>query len=93
MAVPSAGTPACRAGLLAVAWPTAPGPVPVFSVPGRAYNYGGTPNNPGGLDAYVECSYLNGVNVFLADSFVFFSSDGACVVTPDPVVRRIDRTP
>src|SRR6476469_138445 len=54
---------------------TAPGPVPVFSVPGRAYNYGGTPNNPGGLDAYVECSYLNGVNVFLADSFVFFSSD------------------
>jgi hypothetical protein len=33
------------------------------------------------------------VNVFLADSFVFFTSDGLCTVTPDPVVRRIDRTP
>jgi hypothetical protein len=72
---------------------TSPGPVPVFSVPGRAYNYGGTGWNPGGLDAYVECTYLNGVNVFLADSFVWFSSDGNCVVTPDPVVQRIDRAP
>jgi hypothetical protein len=69
---------------------TAPGPANLYSVAGRAYNYvagGGT------LDAYVECSYLHGVNVFLADSFVVFSSDGNCVVTPDPVVRRIDRTP
>jgi hypothetical protein len=72
---------------------TAPGPAGVYSVPGRTYNYGGTPVNPGGLDAYVECSYLNGVNVFPADSFAFFSSDGACVVMPDPVVRRIDRAP
>lgn len=67
---------------------TAPGPVPVFSVPGRVYNY-----VFGGLDAYVECSYQHGVNVFPADSFLIFSSDGACVVTPDPGVRRIDRTP
>jgi hypothetical protein len=67
---------------------TAPGPVPVFSVPGRVYNY-----VAGGLDAYVECSYQHGVNVFPADSFVIFSSDGACTVTPDPAVRRIDRTP
>jgi hypothetical protein len=71
---------------------TSPGPVPVYSVPGRIYNYGGTAFNRG-IDAYVECSYLTGVNLFLADSFVAFSSDGACVVTPDPVVRRIDRTP
>ncbi|HSS78366.1 MAG TPA: hypothetical protein VLV54_16680 [Thermoanaerobaculia bacterium] len=69
---------------------TAPGPANLFGVPGRVYNYiaGG-----GGLDTYVECSYLHGVNVFLADSFLFFSSDGNCAVTPDPVVRRIDRTP
>ena len=72
---------------------TAPGPAGLYSVAGRAHNYGGTAANPGGLDAYVECSYLNGVNVFLADSFVVFSSDGNCVVTPDPVVRRIDRAP
>lgn len=69
---------------------TAPGPVPIYSVQGRAYNYSGV---PGKLDAYVECSYLNGVNTFLADTFVVFSSDGACAVFPDPVVRRIDRAP
>jgi hypothetical protein len=71
---------------------TAPGGVPVYSVPGRIYNYGGTPFNHG-IDAYVECSYLNGVNLFLADAFVSFSSDGLCTVTADPAVRRIDRTP
>ena len=71
---------------------TSPGPVPAYSVPGRVYRYGGTPFNPG-VDAYVECSYLHGVNVFLADSYVVFSSDGACTVTPDAGIRRIDRTP
>lgn len=71
---------------------TSPGPAPAYSVPGRVYRYNGTPFTKA-IDAYVECSYLNGVNLFLADSFVVFSSDGACVVTPDPVVRRIDRTP
>jgi hypothetical protein len=72
---------------------TSPGPANLFGVGGRVYNYGGTGFNPGGLDAYVECSYLNGVNVFLADSFVVFSSDGNCTVTPDPAVQRIDRAP
>jgi hypothetical protein len=72
---------------------TSPGPANAYGRAGRAYNYGGTGFNPGGLDAYVECSYLNGVNVFLADSFVVFSSDGNCVVTPDPPVQRIDRAP
>jgi hypothetical protein len=72
---------------------TSPGPANAYSVPGRVYNYGGTGFNPGGLNAYVECSYLTGVNVFLADSFVIFSSDGNCTVTPDTTVRRIDRAP
>jgi hypothetical protein len=72
---------------------TSPGPANAYGVAGRVYNYGGTGWNPGVLDAYVECTYLNGVNVFLADSFVIFSSDGNCTVTPDPVIRRIDRAP
>lgn len=72
---------------------TSPGPANAYGLAGRVYNYGGTGWNPGGLDAYVECTYLNGVNVFLADSFVIFSSDGNCVVTPDPVRQRIDRAP
>jgi hypothetical protein len=73
---------------------TAPGGQDVLGVVGRIYNYGGTGNNPGGLDAYVECSYLNGVNVFPAGSTVLFSSDGACtLVSVDPIVPRIDRTP
>jgi hypothetical protein len=71
---------------------TSPGPVPVYSVPGRVYNYGGTAFN-NGIEAYVECTYLHGVNVFPADSFVIFSSDGVCAVTPDPPRRRINRTP
>lgn len=72
---------------------TSPGPANAYGLAGRVYNYGGTGWNPGGLDAYVECSYLNGVNLFAAGSYVLFSSDGTCTVTPDPVVRRIDRTP
>src|SRR6185436_10395942 len=71
---------------------TSPGPVPVYSVPGRVYRYAGTPFTRS-VDAYVECSYLHGVRVFLADSYVHFSSDAACTVTPDPGIRRIDRTP
>ena len=72
---------------------TSPGPMNVYSVPGRIYNYGGTPQRPRLLNAYVECSYLTGTNWFLADSFVAFSSDGACTVAADPTVRRIDRAP
>jgi hypothetical protein len=72
---------------------TAPGPANLFGVAGRVFNYGGPPTNPN-LTAYVECSYLNGVNIFLADSFVWFSSNAAnCNVAPDPPVNRIDRTP
>ncbi len=72
---------------------TAPGPSNLWSVPGRVYNYSGTPSNPRHLNAYVECTYPHGVDVFLADSFVNFSSDGQCRVTPDTARRRIDRTP
>ncbi|HEV8579189.1 MAG TPA: hypothetical protein VGX68_08900 [Thermoanaerobaculia bacterium] len=72
---------------------TSPGPVVQFGVPGRVYNYGGTAQNPGNLDAYVECTYLHGVDIFGASSFLSFSSNGACVVTPDAVRSRIDRTP
>ncbi len=72
---------------------TSPGGQDVLGVPARIYNYGGTATNPGGLDAYVECSYLSGVNSFGASSTVIFSSDGVCTMTPDPIVRRIDRTP
>lgn len=72
---------------------TSPGPANIFGVGGRIYNYGGTPVIPGNLDAYVECSYLHGVNMFGAGSFIQFQSDGPCVVTPDPAVPRIDRTP
>jgi hypothetical protein len=72
---------------------TAPGPANLFGVAGRVFNYGGPPTNPN-LTAYVECSYLNGVNIFLADSFVWFSSNAAnCNVAPDPPVNRIDRAP
>jgi hypothetical protein len=72
---------------------TAPGGANVLGVVGRVYNYSGTPSNPGGLDAYVECSYLNGVNVFPAGSTVLFSSDGACTLTTVANVQRIDRAP
>ena len=72
---------------------TAPGGQDVLGVVGRVYNYGGTANNLGGLDVYVECSYLNGVNVFPAGSTVVFTSDGACTLNADPIVPRIDRAP
>ena len=72
---------------------TSPGPANAWGVPGRAYNNGGTIFNPGNLNSYVQCTMNDGVNVFLADSFVSFSSDGNCAVTPDAMRRRIDRTP
>lgn len=65
----------------------------LYGLPARIYNYGGTAAAPGRLDAYVECSYLNGVNIFGAGAYVLLSSNGSCTVTPDPAVRRIDRTP
>lgn len=73
---------------------TSPGPANAWSVPGRTYNYGGSlPWAPGLIDVYHECTYLHGVNVFLAGSFIAFSSDGNCVVTPDVARSRIDRSP
>jgi hypothetical protein len=69
---------------------TSPGPVIAYSVPGRVYTYGG----PGPLDAYIECTYIHGINNFGASSFVIFVSDAAaCAVTPDPIRSRINRTP
>jgi len=67
---------------------TSPGPVILFGVPGRVYNNGSQP-----LRAYVECTYLHGVNVFAASSYVNLSSDAACTVTADPLRARIDRSP
>lgn len=73
---------------------TSPGPANVWGVAERTYNYGGSlPWAPGLLDTYHECTYLHGVNVFLAASFLSFSSDGNCVVTPDVARSRIDRSP
>jgi len=71
---------------------TSPGGVIAYGVPARAYNYGGTAYNAG-ITLYAECTYLHGVNVFGASSYVAFSSDGVCTVTRDPVRARIDRTP
>ncbi len=72
---------------------TSPGGAIQWSVPGRVYNYGGTVQRPRHIDAYVECTYLHGVDVFPAGSYVAFSSDGACSVTTDPIQSRINRTP
>ncbi len=72
---------------------TSPGPVYEYGVFGRVYNYGGTPENPKNVDAYLQCSYLHGVDVFPALSYVIIVSDGQCTVTPDTIRSRIDRSP
>lgn len=73
---------------------TSPGRPSQYGVPARVYNYGGTPNAPKRLDALIECSYLHGVNVFGAGSFVALVSDGTdCQVTKTAVSARIDRSP
>ncbi len=73
---------------------TSPGKVIQYGVPARVYNYGGTPQNPGNLDAYVQCSYLHGVDIFGASSLVLFSSDASnCSITTNPKRSKIDRTP
>jgi hypothetical protein len=71
---------------------TSPGAANLFGTPARVYNYGGTSFN-NGISAYLECSYLHGVNVFGASSFIDLSSNGNCTVTADPIRARIDRTP
>jgi hypothetical protein len=72
---------------------TSPGPANVFGVDGRVYNYGGTATNPRNINAEVDCTYLNGVDVFPADSFIVLSSDGDCVVTDLGKRDAINRTP
>lgn len=72
---------------------TAPGGAKAWSAPARVYNYGGTSWAPGLLNAYFECSYLHGVNVFPAGAYVYFRSDGVCTVSMDPIRSRIDRMP
>lgn len=72
---------------------TSPGPASIYGLPARVYNYGGTTNNSKGLDVYLECTYLHGVNQFSAGASILVSSDGPCTVTPDPNRRWIDRTP
>lgn len=73
---------------------TSPGDRGVYGVPARVYNYGGTSFNPGNIDALVECTYLHGVDVIPAGSYVYFESDGTnCVITRTDVSARIDRSP
>jgi hypothetical protein len=69
---------------------TSPGPVNVFGVPARVYNYTGV---GGSVHTYLECTYLHGVNIFGASAFVDLSSDAACNVIADPLRSRIDRSP
>ena len=84
----------------AKAWDAAPNtavetapPNNVFSPPGRVLNYGGTSHNHD-LKALVECSYLNGVDVFPAGAFITVTSaGGSCTSTPLGLEDRIDRTP
>lgn len=69
---------------------TSPGPANVFGVPARVFNYTGV---GGSVHTYLECTYLHGVNIFGASSFIDLSSDAACNITPDPLRSRIDRSP
>lgn len=72
---------------------TSPGPAGTYGLPARLYNYGGTPQNPGNMDAFIECSYLHGVDLFGAGSYIALSSDGSCSVTAVGGSSRIDRAP
>ena len=72
---------------------TSPGPANMFGVTTRVYNYGGTPQSPGHISALVDCSYIHGIDVFPAGSFVALSSDGACTVTDLGTQDAINRTP
>lgn len=72
---------------------TSPGPAGSYGLPARIYNYGGTSWSPGSIDAYLECSYLHGVDVFSAGAYIALASDGTCTVTPDAQRSRIDRAP
>jgi hypothetical protein len=72
---------------------TSPGPANAFGVITRVYNYGGTPQNPGHISAEVDCSYIHGIDVFPAGSYIALSSDGNCSVTDLGTQDSINRTP
>lgn len=72
---------------------TSPGPANAFGVITRVYNYGGTPQNPGHINAEVDCSYIHGIDVFPAGSYIALSSDGNCSVTDLGTQDSINRTP
>lgn len=72
---------------------TSPGPSNVLGVPARVYQYAGTAFNQN-LRALVECSYIHGVNVFPAASFIRFNSDGnSCSIVDLGITSEIKRTP
>ena len=71
-----------------------PGRAGAFSNAARTYNYGGTPQNPGNMDTYLQCSMLHGVDVFGAGSYINIVSDASsCTITRDAKRSRIDRAP
>ncbi len=72
---------------------TSPGPAGQYGLTSRVYNYGGTPQNPNSINAEVDCSYLHGVDVFPAGSYITLSSDGTCTVTDLGKRDSINRTP
>lgn len=72
---------------------TSPGAANLFGVSTRVYNYGGTPQSPGHISALVDCSYIHGIDVFPAGSFIALSSDGSCSVTDLGTQDAIHRTP
>ncbi len=73
---------------------TSPGAQNVFGLRSRVYNYGGTPQNLRNINVEVDCSYIHGVNVFGAGSFLRITSDSPnCVVTDLGKRDSINRTP
>lgn len=73
---------------------TSPGKAGLFGVPARVYNYGGTTDNPGNMDTYLECSMLHGVDVFGAGSSINITSNASsCTVTADNGRVEINRAP
>ena len=69
---------------------TSPGGDGDFSAPARVFTYSSSRD----MNALIECSYLHGVNVFPAESFLLVeSSGGACSVTDVGITEEIDRSP
>ncbi|WP_225888705.1 hypothetical protein [Myxococcus xanthus] len=69
---------------------TSPGGDGDFSAPARVFTYSSSRD----MNALIECSYLHGVNIFPAESFLLVeSSGGACSVTDVGITEEIDRSP